>query len=79
MMSAFVAGSAWICPPVDGLALAATGAVACGLPAAVDPAAARMATAVGALVSAPAPPALPSPAMAARNVVASEVASAFFR
>ena len=43
---------------------------ACGLPAAVDPAAARMATVVGALVSAPTPLAPFSPAMAARSVAA---------
>ena len=62
MISEFVAGSAWICPPVDGLAMDATGAVA------------WLAVVARATVDAPlteAPPAEaldPSPAMAARKV-----------
>ena len=68
MMRALVAGSAWIWPPVDGWAEALR------LPAAA-PAAAGLPGVVLVLTA----PLRASPAMAARKVVASLVASAFFR
>ena len=78
MMSELVAGSAWICPPVDGAALGLTGVVAGLLPAA-PVALAAVSVRAGAAVEPPAPPPPPSPARAARSVVASDTASAFFR
>ena len=90
MMSELVAGSAWICPPVDGwllLAASMLGPLARPLPALAP-------RAIGLLLpgrdDAPPPPlaAAPAPALAlwpgsaaraARRVTASLVASAFFR
>ena len=70
MMRALVAGSAWIWPPVDGWAEALRLAVDAPAPAAAGvPEVAGVVTA----------PLRDSPAMAARKVVASLVASAFFR
>ncbi len=72
MMSALVAGSAWIWPPVEGASLAATGEVVGLPPGAVGLERTRLV--LGALDVLP-----PPPASAARKVVASAVASAFLR
>ena len=81
MTSELVAGSAWICPPVEGWLLALV------LPAPMPIAALRPAVLVLAalavlaagLLAAAAPPPAPLAAIAARSVVASCVASAFFK
>ena len=76
MISELVAGSAWMKPPVEGLADAAT-----GVDAGVDPAA-PSATRAGCTEAVPAtPPAAPDApeAKAARSTAASFTASAFFR
>jgi hypothetical protein len=93
MMSELVAGSAWICPPVEGWLAGAALLLAPAprplLAEAVDvllpvllsplPSAVALVLAVdGVLVLAPPALALPA-AMAARSVAASLVASAFFR
>ena len=80
MMRALVAGSAWIWPPVDGPAEPVTGAVAAlELPGLVV----LLATACGVAHGGGTAGTLRrhplSPAIAARSVVASETASAFFR
>jgi hypothetical protein len=74
MMSALVAGSAWICPPVDGWLLVP------GTPLVPD----MGCTVMLALAAVPVVPVVPvvpmAPLlMAARKVVASLVASAFFK
>ncbi len=75
MIRALVAGSAWIWPPVEGAALAATGVVARLAPVAPAAPAARLAPPL----AVPPLPVLASPASAARRVVASATALAFFR
>ena len=92
MISALVAGSAWMKPPVDGLAAALTGLVdwveAPLLPfwPAIVPSPPPLAAvllprppAPDRPPAAPAPPPLPPALKAARSTVASRVASAFFR
>ncbi|MCY1555831.1 hypothetical protein D9M68_925270 [compost metagenome] len=77
MMSELVAGSAWIWPPVDGCALAATGVLAGLLAGLAEP---ELATVVNARALLPLPPAAAdSPARAALKVEASATASAFLR
>ena len=75
MIRALVAGSAWICPPVEGWAEGCVGAVE-GL----EPAAGVVVTGVATPPPAAAPPVpVVVAASAARRVIASLVASAFFR